>query len=64
MQIHIHLDQLTDWDFNLLTSDMVDRVESNPKPSNFKRILSFNALLQTLYSLPVLICEARVIGSH
>ncbi len=47
-----------------LTSEMVDRVESDPKPSDFEGVLGLDTLLQALYSLPVFLCKAGIIGSH
>ena len=46
------------------TSNMVDRVESYPILANIERVFSFDAVLQSLNSLPVLVLEYSIICNH
>ena len=48
----------------IITSEMIDRVESNPKPSHFERVFSLDALLQALYTIPIFFSKASIIGCH
>ena len=45
-----------------LTSQVVNRVETNSKASHFEGVISLDALLEALDAFPVLLGEHGIIG--